>query len=387
MTQLSIDCQPTSWLLAPVVSVALTVLLVLPAVGFAADDVASSGVIVVYHHVAEDTPPSTTISPDDFRGHLVYLRNNGYVVLRLDDMVGRLRGGEGLPDRAVAITFDDGYISIYETAFPLLQEFDMPFALFVSTEPVDGRRPGYMNWEQIREMSDAGVLIANHTLTHAHLLEQVPGETDGERLARVRREIVAAEERITAETGQAWRYLAYPYGEYDPQIKALLAELGFTGFAQNSGAVGVAADFFALPRYPLAGIYANLGSAATKLESLAFAITRLSPESPVTQLRNPVVRLQFDIGNSSGSADGSANNSANDVATSLANYTLSAINCFLNNKPVPLNWINRAEGIVELAPEEEAGGRRWNYTCTARANDSRRYYWYSVPWFNPDIPE
>ena len=345
---------------------------------------ADSGVITVYHHVARGTPPSTTVSPAVFRSHLEYLRDNGFTVLPLDEMVEALRQGPGrgqpLPDKAVAITFDDGYSSIFDTAFPMLQEFGMPFAVFISTEPADSGWPGYMDWGQIRALAEAGVLIGNHTHSHAHLLELDE--------ARLREELLGAEARIEAETGQSHRYLAYPYGEYDPAIQELLAEWGFTGFAQHSGAVGRAeadagdgagggagdgagdgvrggSDFLALPRYPLAGIYANLETAKIKLESLAFSVTRVDPVSPVTRLGNPALRLRF----------------------AEAGTALDRLNCFFNNKPLPINWIDRAEGVLELKPAEESSDRRWNYTCTARADDSGRFYWYSAPWVNPDIPE
>jgi peptidoglycan/xylan/chitin deacetylase (PgdA/CDA1 family) len=95
------------------------------------------GVILLYHHVDSDTPPSTTISPSDFKAHLEYLRDNDFNVIPLDTMIDSLQKQQALPERAVAITFDDGYISIFEQAFPMLQEFGYPFTLFVSTDPIN----------------------------------------------------------------------------------------------------------------------------------------------------------------------------------------------------------------------------------------------------------
>ena len=143
-------------------------------VSFAADEVVvdSNGVILLYHHVATDSPPSTSISPEDFRGHLDYLRDNDFNVIPLDRLIEGLQNKEILPDKAVAITFDDGYISIYETAFPMLQSYNFPFTLFLSTGPIDRQQTNYINWEQIKEMSDAGVIIANHMVEHPYMLER-----------------------------------------------------------------------------------------------------------------------------------------------------------------------------------------------------------------------
>ena len=323
---------------------------------------AEHGVILLYHHVATDTPPSTSISPTDFRAQLEYLRDNDFSVIGLDTLIEALRNGKPVPDRAVAITFDDGYASIYSEAFPMLQSFGYPFTLFLSTDPINRSQANYMTWEQVRELSDAGVVIANHLIEHPYMLTRQEGETDQQWLQRQRVEILTAEETIANQTGQSHRYLAYPYGEFDPAIKSLLGELNFVGLAQNSGAVGYNSDFLALPRYPLASIYADLDSARTKLDTKAFNVSLLSPASPVTTVRNPPVTLQFDPGD----------------------YKLDQIGCFANSEPIPMTWLDKENGLVELRPDQEYPGRRWRYICTAPDPQSRRYYWYSVQWIKLD---
>lgn len=323
---------------------------------------AQSAVIVLYHHVAEDTPPSTSISPAAFDAHLAYLRDNDFNVIALDRMIDSLRSGQSLPEKSVVITFDDGYSSIYEEAFPMLQAYGYPFTLFLSTEPIDDGLGNYMNWKQIREMSDTGVIIANHMVDHPYMLNARDNETDNQRLVRLRDDLLRAELRIEQETGQSHRYLAYPYGEYDPAIKSLLDELGFVGLAQNSGAVGPDSDFLALPRFPLASIYANLNTASTKFATLPFSVSQLRPVSPVTVDRNPAVTLKFENGN----------------------YNLDQIGCFANSKPISMTWVDREQGVLELNPEESYSGRRWRYICTAPDPNSNRYYWHSVQWINLD---
>lgn len=319
---------------------------------------ADSGVITLYHHVATDTPPSTSISPEDFRGHLEYLKHNGFSVIALDTLINGITTGTPLPDKAVAITFDDGYSSIYDTAFPMLMEYGFPFTLFLSTGPINNEQRNYMTWEQIREMSDAGVIIANHMVEHPYMLDRQATETDAQWISKLRDELLQAEQDIELHTGQSHKYLAYPYGEYNKAIKDMIAELGFIGFAQNSGAVNATSDQLALPRYPLASIYANLDTARTKFESLAFNVRQLSPDTPVTSERNPRTTLQFDAGD----------------------YNFSQINCFADSEAIPMQWLDREKGIVELQPSKSYSGRRWRYICTAPAPGTSRYYWYSMQW-------
>ncbi|MFP3386390.1 polysaccharide deacetylase family protein, partial [Tritonibacter sp. SIMBA_163] len=81
----------------------------------------------------------------------------------------RIDAGKPLPPRTVAITIDDAYLSVYETAWPLLRKHDLPFALFVATDPVDRGIPGYMDWDQIRELEAGGVEIGSQAVTHPHM--------------------------------------------------------------------------------------------------------------------------------------------------------------------------------------------------------------------------
>lgn len=326
---------------------------------------AEHGVILQYHHVSTSTPPSTSTTPADFRRHLEYLRDNGFTVLPLNEMLSALQNRRDVPDRAVAITFDDGYESIYTEAFPMLQSFGFPFTLFISTQPVDDNQSGFMSWDQIREMSQAGVLIANHMVNHPYMLDREDGESDTQWIGRLREELLLAEERIRVNTGQSLRYLAYPYGEFDPAIKSLLAREGFVGLAQNSGAIGFDSDFLALPRYPLGGSYADLETARTKFDSLAFHVELVAPASPVTSSASPGVTLHFFPGA----------------------YSLNQVGCFANSKAIPMNWLDRESGLVELQPEEKFSGRRWRYICTAPLPGTRRYFWYSVQWINTATAE
>ena len=329
---------------------------------------ASSGVVLLYHHVATDTPASTSISPEDFRSHLEYLRDNGFNVVGLDAMVEALRNGGDLPDRAVAITFDDGYFSIYEEAFPMLQSFGFPFTLFLNTGPIDRQLPNYMSWEQVSEMAEAGVVVANHMVEHPHMLNREESENDGSWIERLREELLRAEQSIVEHTGQSHRFLAYPYGEFDPAIKDMLRDLDFVGFAQNSGAIGPGSDFLALPRYPLAGSFADLESASLKFATLPFNVRIVEPESPVTDAPSPTVTLQF-------------------LPAQAGSYDLGSLGCFANSQAIPMVWVDREQGILRLEPEVEFSGRRWRYLCTAPDIGSRRFHWISIQWINPAVPE
>lgn len=332
--------------------------------GAAAGAAAQGGhaVIAIYHHVSDSTPRSTSLTAEELRTQLEYLRDNDFEVWQLDRLITALQNREPMPERVAALTFDDAYESIYTTGLPLLQEFGYPMSLFVSTQPVDDNQNGYLSWDQIREMADAGVLLANHLVTHPHMIDALPGESAAERLQRMRGELLHAQERIREETGQDHKIMAYPYGEFDNELTQMIDELGFVALAQNSGAVGYHSDFTALPRFPLAGFYADIDTAATKLQSLAFEIKVQEPRSPITDSRRPAVTLQL-----------------------AGDFNVSQLGCYAGGEPLQMDWIDRdaVHFTIQPADGRTFDARRFGYICTAPKRGTNRYYWFNKFWTRP----
>jgi biofilm PGA synthesis lipoprotein PgaB len=317
-----------------------------------------SAVVSVYHHVSNSTPPSTSLSPEAFRAHLTFLAENDFTVLPVTEIINELNRGGELPSKSVAITFDDGYESIYSTAFPLLQEFGFPFSVFVSTGPIDRQQAGYMTWEHLSMLRDAGVIIGNHGTEHRSMLGQSRDEA--------RADILDAQSRITAELGPQPHLFAYPYGEYSNESKEIIAELGFVGFAQNSGAIGPTTDQTALPRFPLAGLYAGLEGAALKYSTRAFDAEMTLPLSAETRLSAPSATIRFGAGA----------------------YSRERLTCFDEGEPMAISWEKTGEGSEQavISTTQRERGRRWNYVCTAPHRDQGRYFWFSQPWFDSSKP-
>lgn len=320
---------------------------------------AQHAVITIYHHVSDSTPRSTSLTPEELRIQMEYLRDNGFEVWALDRTIEALQNRAPMPERVAVITFDDAYISIYEAGFPMMQEFGFPMTLFVSTQPIDDNQRGYMNWDQIREMSEAGVIIANHMVHHPHMIDALPGESNAQRLVRLREELLLAQQRIREETGQDHKIMAYPYGEFDDEITAMIEELGFVALAQNSGAVGYYSDFTALPRYPLAGSFADIESARTKLQSLAFQVLEQDPRSPITDSTRPAVTLQL-----------------------AGDFNMSQLGCYAGGQALEMEWLDREAGRFRIQPPEgtEFRMRRFGYICTAPRRGDNRFYWFNKFW-------
>jgi peptidoglycan/xylan/chitin deacetylase (PgdA/CDA1 family) len=322
----------------------------------------SGAVILQYHNVSTSTAADTSISPEDFRTQMEFLRANDFAVMRLEEVVKALRAGVELPDKTAVITFDDGYRSVYDAAFPLLKSYGWPFTVFVTTGLVATKSGGlYASWDQLLEMGASGATLANHTISHLYMVEQLAGETEAAWLERLEDEITEAEKTLEEQTGQHHQLLAYPYGEYNAAIKNLVTRLGYTAFGQHSGPVSAHSDFAALPRFPFSGAYGSMNNFATKVNSRAFNLKLLRPDSPVTTSETPEAVLDFED-----------------------EYRFDALSCFYNDKPIQPTAVSEEEKQYLVTARVQPNVRRYRYNCTAPGPDGR-YYWHSILWINPTV--
>ena len=116
----------------------------------------------------------------------------------------------------------------------------------------------YLDWQQLKSMADDGAIIANHGWHHDSLARTPDGLTSDKWLAQYEQDLQRAEQAILANVGQSYRYFAYPYGEYNPEIQSWLKQNQYVGFSQQSGAVGINADLSAIPRFPASKPYDKL---------------------------------------------------------------------------------------------------------------------------------
>ena len=126
----------------------------------ASDPLPNHAVILLYHHVANNTPSITSISPERFGEQLQYLADKQFQVWPLGKIIDHLQKRKAMPDKVVAITFDDSYQSVYDTAYPMLKKHQWPFTIFVSTDSIDGQYNSQTSWQQLRTMANNGATIA-----------------------------------------------------------------------------------------------------------------------------------------------------------------------------------------------------------------------------------
>ncbi|MEQ8246764.1 MAG: polysaccharide deacetylase family protein [Alphaproteobacteria bacterium] len=240
----------------------------------------SGAVILMYHRFGEDDYPSTNIRIEQLDAHLTVLREGGFTVLPLPEIVAAFERGDPLPDRAVAITIDDAYRSIYDIAWPRFRDAGIPFTVFVATEPIDRGLGNYMTWDQLRELHAAGVTIANHTVSHLHMPDRD--------LATARVEIERAQARLTEELGAAPTLFAYPYGEASQAIAEIVREMGFVAaFGQQSAVAFKDHDRYYLPRFALNENFGEPDRFNLIVNALPLPVSDVTPADPTVTVNPP----------------------------------------------------------------------------------------------------
>ena len=171
--------------------------------------------ILMYHYVsllppdADDIRQGLTVSPETFRQHIEFLSSEGYTSISLYEINEALEYGKSLPSKPIILTFDDSYIDHYTYAFPILQEFGFTGTFFVITDFSDNQNPNHMTWEQIKEMSGAGMSMESHTKSHKTLVDKSYDFLVWE--------IIGSIEAIETHTGQRPGIFSFPVGKYDEE--------------------------------------------------------------------------------------------------------------------------------------------------------------------------
>lgn len=190
--------------------------------------------ILCYHRVGPRT--SLMVMPrETFAAQMEYLARNKYNVIRLADIPDFLAGKRALPPRAVVITFDDGHVSAYQHAYPVLRQYGFPATFFLYTDFL-GAGEG-LNWAQIREMSASGLIdIQSHSKSHMNLVVRQPGESDQRYAERITIELRAPREVIERNLPGTVSHYAFPYGDANALVLERLTQTGHQlGLTVNPG--------------------------------------------------------------------------------------------------------------------------------------------------------
>ena len=235
--------------------------------------------VLMYHRFGEDKYPTTNIKMDQFSDHIKELIKTKYNVIKIQDGLNAIQNISLVKDRSVIITIDDAYSSVFNNAWPILKKYGLPFTLFVSTDVIDNKTPGYMSWKEIRILRDNGVTIGSQTKSHPHMHNLNENQ--------IVRELEFSNSRFVQEIGSKPEIFAYPYGEYNLNVLEKIKSNGFkAAFGQHSGVAHLSLGLYQLPRFAMNENYGNMQRFLLAVNAKPIPISDLSPKDPVI-IKNP----------------------------------------------------------------------------------------------------
>lgn len=213
--------------------------------------------VLLYHGVAPSAPPGLqpwVMHPDRFAAHLDLIVERGLTPLRVSDLVDAYRGECELPERPVAITFDDGLADFAEHAWPALRARDLTATLYVVAGAVGatadwlgdigGPPPRMLGWDDVRALDAEGCEIGAHSQTHPEL--------DTLRRRGIADEVNHSRRELSSRLGAPVRSFAYPHGYHDQRVREAVVRAGFDSACAVREALSSADDDpFALARVTL----------------------------------------------------------------------------------------------------------------------------------------
>jgi peptidoglycan/xylan/chitin deacetylase (PgdA/CDA1 family) len=190
--------------------------------------------ILVYHSVAPTHPGQSKeqrlldVDTATFRQQMYYLVANKYNVVPLGAVVDALQGKGSVPPHSVAITFDDGWLSQFDNALPILEQLHFPATFFIITHQV-GLGSAYMKLGDLKALQREGMTIASHTQTHPDLSKVSA--------AQLRDEVVGSRQDLQKMLGVTTDLIAYPYGCWNDRVAAVVKSAGYRAARALGGGI------------------------------------------------------------------------------------------------------------------------------------------------------
>jgi len=166
---------------------------------------ANRGVRILAYHGVEPIPSNSySVSLDNFKLQMEYLKNH-YTVVPLSEYERTWDSGRNKPGKTVILTFDDGFKNFYQNAFPILKEYGLPATCFIISSKINDTDNGYMNCNELKELLDSKLIqLGSHTVTHRHLSTLEDGQ--------LVEEVVESKKYLESKMASKIDSFSYPYG-------------------------------------------------------------------------------------------------------------------------------------------------------------------------------
>lgn len=229
----------------------------------------SIAIVLVYHRFGPVAADSMTVTTPVFAWQLKYLRDNGYTVVPLRDVVKFVEGRGSLPPRAVAIAADDGHRTVFTEMKPLVERYRIPVTLFIYPSAISNASYA-MTWEQLTELKATGLFsIESHTYWHPNFRTEKKRLPEDEYRNFVATQLEKSRAILERRFNSKVDMLAWPFGIYDDELIAAARKAGYVAaFTIERRNASPNCNVMAIPRYIVTNhdtgkTFANLVSGAS----------------------------------------------------------------------------------------------------------------------------
>lgn len=210
--------------------------------------------VLAYNKFSKSRPGKMIVTEAAFEAQMKYLKENGYHVIPLDQLLDFFDHKAQLPQNSIVITIDEGWRSFYDIAFPILKKYDFPATLFIYTDFIGGGKA--MSWKQVKELSDKGLDIQCQTRTHRNLTALKGKESFKQYFKSLEMEITYSKTVISQKLNKECNCLAYPYGKTNDLTIAMIKKHGYrAAFTVQRGANPFFSDRYRIHRSVIYGKY------------------------------------------------------------------------------------------------------------------------------------
>jgi peptidoglycan/xylan/chitin deacetylase (PgdA/CDA1 family) len=207
--------------------------------------------ILLYHRFGPVVADGMTVTTPVFESHLKYLKENGYTVIPLRQLVDYfLRKGPPPPPRSVVIVADDGHKTVYSDMFPLVRRYGIPVTLFIYPSAISNASYA-MTWDQLRELKKTGLFdIQSHTYWHPNFKKDRKRMAPSDYEKSVDMQLRKSKDRLERELAVKVDMLAWPFGIWDEELMSKARTHGYSAaFTIERHHANAQDGIMALPRY------------------------------------------------------------------------------------------------------------------------------------------
>jgi peptidoglycan/xylan/chitin deacetylase (PgdA/CDA1 family) len=221
--------------------------------------------ILLYHRFGPTVADGMTITTPVFESHMKYLKDNGYKVIPLRQLIDHYRGKAPAPEpKSVVIVEDDAHKSVYSDMFPIIRKYGYPVTVFTYPSAISNAKYA-MTWDQLRELKKTGLFdFQSHTYWHPNFRKERRKLSPKSLESLVMTQLQKSKAKLETELGSKVDMLAWPFGLYDDYLIAKATEAGYvTTFTIERRHATAADPVMKLPRYLL--VNADSGKAFVQL--------------------------------------------------------------------------------------------------------------------------